>query len=119
MHPQLEILLELQDLKGQKREMEQTADEETSVEIEKQVFHVQPEEAAAKLQSKIEEMEDSLEPEVMNRYRLISSRRSRTVVPVLNGVCYGCFVAMPTAMIRDNEDIRWCEHCGSFVYFVD
>jgi predicted nucleic acid-binding Zn-ribbon protein len=118
MHAQLEILLELQDLKAQKREMEEVA-EETSLEIEKKVFQVKPKQAVEHLQEKIEEMEAALEPEVMKRYQLVSGRRARAVVPVLNGVCYGCFMSMPTAMVRTNDEIRWCEHCGSFVYFVD
>lgn len=117
MHAQLEILLELQDLKAQKREME--AAEETSLEIEKKVFQVEPKEAIEQLQEKIEEMEAALEPDIFKRYKLVSDRRVRAVAPVLNGVCYGCFMAMPTAMVTTNDEIRWCEHCGSFVYFVD
>ncbi|MGD2216252.1 MAG: hypothetical protein PVJ64_05835 [Gemmatimonadales bacterium] len=118
MHPQLEILLELQDLKAQKREMEEAADEH-SREIESEVFQVEPEDAVVHLQEKIAEMEEALDPEVLKRYRLVSARRPRTVVPVLSGMCYGCFMDMPTSMPRSNDEIRWCEHCGSFVYFVD
>lgn len=118
MHAQLEILLELQDLKAQKREMEEVA-EESSLEIEKKVFQVEPDEAIEQIEEKIDEMEETLEPDVRKRYELISARRPRAVVPVLNGICYGCFMAMPTAMVKTNDDIRWCEHCGSFVYFVD
>ncbi|NIN72865.1 MAG: hypothetical protein GTO46_13250 [Gemmatimonadetes bacterium] len=117
MHPQLEILLELQDLKAQKREMEEAA-EEHSREIESEIFQVKPEEAVVHLQEKIAEMEEALEPEVLKRYRLVSGRRPRAVVPVLSGMCYGCFMDMPTSVSRTNEEIRWCEHCGSFVYFV-
>jgi predicted nucleic acid-binding Zn-ribbon protein len=118
MHPQLEILLELQDLKAQKREMEEAA-EESSREIERKVFRVEPEDAIAQLEAKIEEMETALEPDVMIRYGPIARTRKRAVTPVLNGVCYGCFMAMPTATVRTNEELRWCENCGSFVYYVD
>ncbi|NIR43175.1 MAG: hypothetical protein GWN99_04485 [Gemmatimonadetes bacterium] len=118
MHPQLEILLELQDLKAQKRELEEAAEEHVH-DIEKKVFQVQPEDAVAHLEAKIEEMENSLDPEIEGRYRRIADRSARPVVPVLNGICYGCFMAVPTAMTRTNEQIRWCEHCGSFIYFVD
>jgi predicted nucleic acid-binding Zn-ribbon protein len=118
MHPQLELLLELQDLKAQIRELEAAA-EESSLEIETQFFNVKPDDAVAQIQSKIEEMEAALDPEVETRYRRIAKRRIRPVVPVLNGVCYGCFMAMPTAVSHRNEQIRWCENCGSFVYFVD
>ncbi len=64
-------------------------------------------------------MEAALDAEVASRYRLIAGKRARAVAPVLNGVCYGCFMAMPTAMSRTNEQLRWCENCGCFVYFVD
>ncbi len=118
MHPQLEILLELQDLKAQKREMEEAAIE-SSREIERKVFQVEPEDAIAHLQTKIEEMEATLEPDVMKRYQAIAGARERAVTPVLDGVCYGCFMAVPTASVRTNEELRWCENCGSFVYYVD
>ncbi|MGD2151951.1 MAG: hypothetical protein PVG79_01710 [Gemmatimonadales bacterium] len=118
MHPQLEILLELQDLKAQQREMEEAA-EEHSREIERKVFQVELEDAVAQLEEKIAEMEQTLEPDVLKRYLLVSERRPRTVVPVLSGMCYGCFMDMPTSMSKTNEEIRWCENCGSFVYFVD
>lgn len=116
MHPQLELLLELQDLKAQKEEME--VGEESSREIELEVFQVKPDDAAARLQAKIEEMERALDPEIARQYRLVSSRRSRAVVPVLDGVCYGCFMTIPTAITADNDSVRWCENCGSFVYVV-
>lgn len=118
MHPQLEQLLELQDLKAQKVEMDEVA-EASSRQIERDVFQVQPDDAAAKLQAKIKEMEAALEAEIAKRYRLISGRRSRAVVPVIDGVCYGCFIELPTSVASHNEAIRWCENCGSFIYFVD
>lgn len=117
MHHQLEILLELQDLKAQIREMEDA--EESSLDIEREVFRVKPEDAVAQLQAKIDEMAKTLDPEVASRYQLIASRRPRAVTPVLDGVCYGCFTAVPTSMTRANDQVQWCEHCGSFVYFVD
>ena len=118
MHPQLEILLELQDLKAQIREMEE-ATEQHSREIESKVFKVKPEDAVAQLEQRIGEMEELLEPAILKRYRQVSSRRPRAVVPVLSGMCYGCFMDIPTSLSRTNDEIRWCEHCGSFVYLVD
>jgi predicted nucleic acid-binding Zn-ribbon protein len=117
MHPQLEVLLELQDLKAQKREMEEAA--ESSREIEQQVFKVRPEDAIAQIMAKIEEMEAALKPEVASRYRPPAATRDRTVTPVLDGICYGCFMAVPTSVAPTNEKIHWCENCGSFLYFVD
>lgn len=119
MHPQLELLLELQDLKAQKEEMEMEGTEGSSGEIERDVFQVKLEDAAARLQSKIEEMEKALDPEIAKRYRLVASRRARAVVPVLDGVCYGCFMSIPTSITADNAALHWCENCGSFLYVVD
>ncbi|MBV9109134.1 MAG: nucleotide-binding protein, partial [Gemmatimonadetes bacterium] len=51
-----------------------------------------------------------------------SARLPRVVVPVINGTCYGCFVAVPTAQASDaerNAEIRSCENCGRFLYHVD
>ena len=118
MHSQLEILLELQDLKAQMREMEEAA-EESSLDIEREVFQVKPDEAIAQLQAKIADMERTLDPDIAGRYELLASRRPRAVAPVIGGMCYGCFTAVPTALERNNDAVRWCEHCGSFVYFVD
>lgn len=116
MHPQLELLLEIQDLKSQVKDMEAA---EESRELEREVFDVEPDEAIQQLQSKIEEMEKNLDAEVAGRYRLVSSRRGRAVVPVVNGVCYGCFMSMPTGVGPKNEQVSWCENCGAFVYYVD
>ena len=118
MHPQLEILLELQDLKAQMKEMVD-AEEESAHKIEREVFQVKLEDAAAKLEKKIGEMEKALEPDVASRYQRVGSRRPRAVVPVISGVCYGCFMAMPTSVASTNETISWCESCGSIVYYVD
>jgi len=41
---------------------------------------------------------------------------------VLNGVCYGCFVHVPTSKGRDqerNSELRNCESCGRFIYYTD
>ena len=118
MHHQLELLLELQDLKAQRRELEEAV-EEHSHDIERKVFRVKPKDAVAELTSKIKEMEGTLDTEVGKRYRLIAGRGPRPVVPVLNGMCYGCFMAVPTATVKTNDEIRWCEQCGAFIYFVD
>ncbi|HET7322256.1 MAG TPA: C4-type zinc ribbon domain-containing protein [Longimicrobiaceae bacterium] len=116
MHPQLETLLELQDLKMQRRELE-----ESSREVEQEVFHVSVEEAVERLDAKIEEMEASLDPAVRQRYQRLS-RRPRAVVPVIKGTCYGCFVSVPTALASDkdrNEELQFCDGCGRFLYLID
>ena len=119
MHPQLEKLLEIQDLKAQRRELEQASAER---QIQEEVFGMRIEEALTDLDQKIAEMEESLDPKVRGRYQRLAGTRSRPVVPVIRGTCYGCFVSIPTAIASDadrNEEIRSCDNCGRFLYMVD
>ena len=119
MHPQLEKLLEIQDLKTQRRELEDTSDER---EVEEEVFNISIEDALAELDRKIVEMEESLDPATRSRYRRLAGKRTRAVVPVIRGTCYGCFVSVASALASDaarNEDLRFCESCGRFLYLID
>ncbi|HEX7241141.1 MAG TPA: C4-type zinc ribbon domain-containing protein [Longimicrobiaceae bacterium] len=119
MHPDLEILLEIQDLKTQRKELEGMT---TERQVEEEVFNITIEDALLHLDEKIVEMENSLSAPVRGRYTRLSGRRPRVVVPVIGGTCYGCFVSVPTALASDadrNEEIRNCEGCGRFLYLID
>ncbi|MFW6206832.1 MAG: hypothetical protein ACOC5J_02755 [Gemmatimonadota bacterium] len=118
MHSQLALLLELQDLRSQLRELESG---ERAEEIEAEHFNIDVQQAAEDLREKIAELEDELAPQVARRYRRILKSLDRVVSPVINGVCYGCFVSIPTATARDkdpNEQLQSCENCGRFIYIV-
>lgn len=118
IHPQLRLLMELQDLRSQHRELES---EVGAREVEKEHFHIDLDEAREQLDRKIGELEDALEPRVRSRYDRIVPHRDRAVVPVINGVCYGCFVSIPTATAGDREayqDLQSCQHCGRFIYIL-
>jgi len=118
MHPQLELLLELQDLHTQRRSLQ----EKPLRDMEEAVFDLRPEEALALLGDKIAELAGRLDPRIQRRYLDISATMDRAVAPVLNGICYGCFVATPTARSSEpgrNDSVGVCEHCGRFLYFVD
>lgn len=115
MHPQLEKLLEIQDLKDLIEQIEGAS-------VEKDVFQISTEEAAGQVTSKISEMEDTLEPAVRSRYRRLAGSRGRFIVPVINGTCFGCFVSIPTAVAslsERNEELRHCDNCGRFLYMVE
>lgn len=119
MHPQLELLMELQDMRAQSRSL---SDEAPVREVEEEVFELTPDEARQRLDAKIEELIEQLEPKVRTRYRSIAGSMDRVVVPVLNGVCYGCFVAAPTAWTSRtgrNDELTSCSHCGRFLYYVE
>ena len=118
MNQNLEILLEIQDLKTQRRDIAGAGERE----VQEQVFGLSVDDAVQKLDAKIAEMEETLPPQILARYRRVSARLPRVVVPVINGTCYGCFVAVPTAQASDSErnaEIRTCENCGRFLYHVD
>ncbi len=119
MHPHLEVLLEIQDLKTQRRELEQAGADR---EVQESVFGLSADEAVRQIELKIDEMVDSLPPAVRSRYTRMSAKHPRTVVPVIRGTCYGCFVQVPTALASDadrNEEIRSCQSCGRFLYLID
>lgn len=118
MHAQLELLLELQDLHTQRRALR----DEPLKEMEEEVFELEPEEALELLDQKLAELKERLEPVVRKRYLDLEATLDRAVVPVLNGICYGCFVATPTAWASGagrNDSISVCDYCGRFLYYVD
>jgi predicted nucleic acid-binding Zn-ribbon protein len=118
MHPQLELLLELQDMQTQRRSLA----EEGLSDVESAVFDLRPSEALKILDTKIEELAGRLDAPVRARFSEVSDSLDRAVAPVLNGICYGCFVAIPTAWSSEvgrNDRINVCDHCGRFLYYVD
>jgi predicted nucleic acid-binding Zn-ribbon protein len=118
MHADLEVLLEIQDLKSQQKEL---GDASGGRQVEEEVFHVSIEEAVAQLGEKADEMVASLSPAVRARYQRIAGRYPRVVAPVIGGTCYGCFVSIPTMVSSGpskNAQITNCENCGRFLYHV-
>jgi predicted nucleic acid-binding Zn-ribbon protein len=117
MHPQLEILLQLQDLNSQRRELASH-----DRELEEHEFNINIEDALAHLDDRIEELKQELPASIRHRLgRFDQQAGARAVVPIINGICYGCFSALPTAMMSDlqrNDRVNHCEHCGRFVYVV-
>jgi predicted nucleic acid-binding Zn-ribbon protein len=114
----LEALLELQDLHTQKRSLK----EDEHAKVESQMFDVDIEAALVTLDQKLVELEERLDPAVRERYRNLTAAVQRAVVPVLDGTCYGCFVAVPTARssaARRNQTLGVCDQCGRFLYYVD
>lgn len=118
MHPQLELLLQLQDLKSHRREL---IENDPGRAVEEQEFHVNVEEAIANLDERIDELKRELPTPVRARLERFSTGAGRAVVPVINGICYGCFSALPTASMSAlgrNDELNHCEQCGRFLYVV-
>ena len=118
MHPQLMLLLEIQDLHTQEKSFRATAG---GTSVEEEHFHINVDEARAALEAKIQELVERLDPGIRGRYQRILESMQRAVVPVINGVCYGCFVSIPTATAGESDasaELMVCEHCGRFIYIL-
>lgn len=119
MDSQLEILLQIQDLKAQRRDLEEG---EVGRQVQQEAFNLDVETAIAHLDQKIAEVVGELDPRVRKRYDRLSTGIRRAVVPAISGTCYGCFVSVPVSVSSDPAErarLRNCDHCGRFLYFVD
>jgi predicted nucleic acid-binding Zn-ribbon protein len=115
LHPELELLLEIQDLQTLRRDI-------GAAEYAAAGIPVDSGEYAERLNERIAEREAQLSPRTQSIYKRIAKRHDRVVAPVLNGVCYGCFVHVPTSkgQAKDgNAELRNCESCGRFIYYSD
>lgn len=115
MNPSLTTLLEIQDLRSKLDEFE------ARPAIEEEEFNIDIDVARAQLREKIDVLAETLDERVRRRYRQVAASMDRVVVPVINGVCYGCFVTIATARAADqdaNVDLQSCETCGRFLYIV-
>jgi len=118
MHPQLEMLLEMQDLKAQRSELREHP---AARQVQEEVFNISVDDALRQLDEKIAEMEQSLEPLVRSRYQRLTGSRGRFIVPVISGTCFGCFVSIPVAVSSSgerNQELRFCDSCGRFLYIL-
>ena len=116
MHPQLMLLLEIQDLHLQRTSL---LEEPGLNEMEEGHFKLDPKTAAAALEEKIQEIGAGLDPAIRKRCERGLPSLGRMVVPVIEGVCYGCFVSIPTSRTgEENQALRTCESCGRFIYVL-
>ncbi|MFC1791378.1 hypothetical protein ACFL0I_02805 [Gemmatimonadota bacterium] len=116
MNPQLMLLLEIQDLHLQR---EGLLSEPGFEAVEAGHFKLDPVTAVGALEEKIEELKLELDPSIKSRCDRGLPSLGRMVVPVIGGVCYGCFVSIPTSRSGEaNQEIKTCESCGRFIYIL-
>ncbi|RKZ22548.1 hypothetical protein DRQ20_06055 [bacterium] len=110
MNKQLLFLISLQELDILIKEKEKE---------EEMGFPIKPCEELKKAREKIIEKIDA---HLMRRYERLSERYGNPVVPVVDGICQGCYMLLPTSLISQkakNERIHTCPNCGRFLYWVD
>ncbi len=108
------LLLEIQDLHLQKTAL---LEEPGFDSVQEKHFNIDPKSAAEALDQKIEELKQGLDPAIQLRCERGFPALGRMVVPVIGGVCYGCFVSIPTSRVGDgSQSVEICESCGRFIY---
>jgi len=113
MHPQLELLVTLHDL-------ELTIKEATDDAANQQAMGFKIEGLEHLIKAK-DDVEKQIEPIIIDRYRRLKQRYGRPVVPVINNICCGCYIRMPTAQSSDserNKRVTTCGNCGRFLYWI-
>ena len=115
MNKQIELLITLQDLINLKKDME---NESTVEQFKEMGFELN---RLEKIEETIKDISSKLRSDIFQIYKRVASKYERPLVPVRNGVCYGCFVSLATskASTEDERDsIKVCEHCGRIIYQI-
>lgn len=118
MNPQLQVLIALQDILLLIREAKDPSRKRA---LGKMGFKMTNLDVDA-LEETRTNLEGQLNPSILSEYTRARSRYGRIVAPVINSICYGCFVKIPFAIDAAddrNKKLYRCENCGMFLYWVD
>ena len=111
MHPQLQLLVALQDMEEMIREVTDRGDE-----LEGLGFtHGGLED----LKKAREELVSKVDPRHMGWYRRLMTRFGHAVVPVVSNLCTGCFANIPSSFVSktNTNKLQKCENCGRILYW--
>ncbi|MBI1883639.1 MAG: hypothetical protein HYS08_05485 [Chlamydiae bacterium] len=66
----------------------------------------------------------TLDTLIAKRYEKLRGHKgeSTAVVPVIKGICQGCFIGVSTATyaeIQRKDVAATCDHCGRFIYYSE
>lgn len=111
MHPQLQLLVALQDMMGMIREIE-----EKGSELEDMGFKTA---GLDDLKRAREELEAKIDPQLMGSFRRLTEKFGRAVVPVIGNACTGCFAQIPASFVSKTNAgrLQRCESCGRILYW--
>jgi predicted nucleic acid-binding Zn-ribbon protein len=111
MHPQLELLIHLHDMELMLKESEELA----GVQLKFKPGDME------KLEEARQRLTAAIEHEHISHYEKLKPK-GRPVVPVVDGICYGCFMRLPTEVATQTErnaKVSTCMNCGRFLYWVN
>jgi len=110
LNEQLELLVALQDLDIMIKDIE---------DVKHIGFDVQGKE---KLEEAREDLVSKINRPLLFNYEKLKTRYKRSIVPVKDDICLGCFMRIPTSLItrgRSDQDVILCEGCGRILYWYD
>lgn len=113
MHPQLQLLVALQDMEQMIQEAE---DQKKATELEDMGFALG---GLENLKLAKEDLEGRIEQRYRSYFRRLTTRFGHAVVPVVNNLCTGCFASIPASFVSvTNENkVQKCENCGRILYW--
>ena len=110
LNKQLELLVALQDLDIMIKDVEDV----------KQIgFDV---EGREKLEEARRELVEKINKPLVFNYEKLRKKFKRSIVPVKDDVCLGCFMRVPTQLItrgRSDQQVINCEGCGRILYWYE
>ena len=111
MHPQLQLLVALQDMDEMLRETEEQGEEFEGLGFK----HGGLED----LRKAREDVAGQIEPRLMSWYKHLTGRFGHAVVPVVNNLCTGCFNNIPSSFVSVTHanKVQKCESCGRILYW--
>jgi predicted nucleic acid-binding Zn-ribbon protein len=116
MNPQLQILIALQDIIFLIREAKDPNQKKAMNKLGLKMDNL------ASLETTKSDLEGQLNVAILGDYGRMRQRYGRFVAPVIGGICYGCFMKIPSAIeTAENRDdsLHRCENCGMFLYWVE
>ncbi len=116
MHPQLELLIMLQDIDTLIKESQ---NEKQRRELSDLGFSIS--EPLPDLEDVRRRMAKRIDKQVLSGYERLRLRYGHAIVPAVDEVCYGCFMRMPTSFTTGkdrNEQITTCPNCGRYLYWL-
>lgn len=69
----------------------------------------------------VEDYSSKIEPKLLNRYKVLRKNRKNGIVSVVNYVCSGCNMMVPSFLgegLKGKSEIIYCESCGRILYCI-
>lgn len=117
MNETLQILLELQHIDRRLKDLNDPVERK---QMDEMGFKFDPDNEA-KLEKLWKNRAAQLDGEILEHYKLLMQRYGQAIVPMDQGICLGCFMALPTAqlqIVQQNQNVKTCTHCGRILYSI-